>query len=117
VCKVCLSAGGVCAVRSGDVAPPVEALGGASAALRAGTDVKAAPAAADVGDVGDVGENRTLCAYLCARSNQELFYLRKTRYCLLACCFFTYPHRGNSARSALAGQGAAAEAAARFALL
>ena len=36
--------------------------------------------------------------------------------CLLACCL-TYPHRGNSARSALAGQGAAAEAAARFALL
>jgi hypothetical protein len=30
--------------------------------------------------------------------------------CLLACCL-TYPHRGNSARSALAGQGAAAEAA------
>jgi hypothetical protein len=36
--------------------------------------------------------------------------------CLLACCL-TYPHRGNIARSALAGQGAAAEAAARFALL
>jgi hypothetical protein len=35
---------------------------------------------------------------------------------LLACCL-TYPHRGSSARSALAGQGAAAEAAARFALL
>jgi hypothetical protein len=28
-------------------------------------------------------------------------------------CFYTYPLRGNSARSALAGQGAAAEAAAR----
>jgi hypothetical protein len=35
---------------------------------------------------------------------------------LLACCF-TYPHRGNIARSALAGQGAAAVSAARFALL
>ena len=34
---------------------------------------------------------------------------------MLACCL-TYPHRGNSARSALARQGAAAEAAARFAL-
>jgi hypothetical protein len=33
-------------------------------ALRAGTGVKAVPAAADVGDVGDVGENRTLCAYV-----------------------------------------------------
>ena len=55
----CLLAGGVCAVRSEDVAPPVEALGSASAALRAGTGVNAVPAAADVGDVGDVGENRT----------------------------------------------------------
>ena len=36
--------------------------------------------------------------------------------CLFACCL-TYPRRGNSARSALAGQGAAAVAAARFALL
>jgi hypothetical protein len=35
---------------------------------------------------------------------------------LLACCL-AYPHRGNSARSVLAGQAAAAEAAARFALL
>jgi hypothetical protein len=34
----------------------------------------------------------------------------------LLCCL-TYPHRGNSARSALAGQGAAAAAAAHFALL
>ena len=51
-------------MRSEDVAPPVEALGGASAALRAGTGVNAVPAAADVGDVGDVGENRTLCAYV-----------------------------------------------------
>jgi hypothetical protein len=53
-----LSAGGVCAVRSEDVAPPVEALwgpGAAAAALRAGTGIKAVPAAADVGDVGDVG--------------------------------------------------------------
>ena len=62
--KLVLLAGGVCAVRSEDVAPPVEALGGASAALRAGTGVNAVPAAADVGDVGDVGENRTLCAYM-----------------------------------------------------
>ena len=62
--RLCLLAGGVCAVRSEDVAPPVEALGGASAALRAGTGVNAVPAAADVGDVGDVGENRTLCAYV-----------------------------------------------------
>jgi hypothetical protein len=38
-------------VRSEDVAPPVEVLGGAAAALRAGTGVKAVPAAADVGDV------------------------------------------------------------------
>ena len=51
-------------MRSEDVAPPVEALGGASAALHAGTGVNAVPAAADVGDVGDVGENRTLCAYV-----------------------------------------------------
>jgi hypothetical protein len=35
---------------------------------------------------------------------------------LLACCL-TYPHRGNSARSVMKGQGAAAVAAARFALL
>jgi hypothetical protein len=35
----------------------------------------------------------------------------------LAIYLVTYPHRGNSARSALAGQGGAAEAAARFALL
>ena len=62
--RLCLLAGGVCAVRSEDVAPPVEALGGASAALRAGTGVNAVPAAADVGDVGDVGETRTLCAYV-----------------------------------------------------
>jgi hypothetical protein len=47
-------------VRLEDVAPPVEALGGAAVALCAGTGVKAVPAAADVGDVGDVGENRTL---------------------------------------------------------
>jgi hypothetical protein len=32
----------------------------------------------------------------------------------LACCL-TYPRRGNGARSALAGQGVAAVAAARFA--
>ena len=51
-------------MRSEDVAPPVEALGGASAVLRAGTGVNAVPAAADVGYVGDVGENRTLCAYV-----------------------------------------------------
>jgi len=36
--------------------------------------------------------------------------------CLLACLLLNLPKRGNSARSALAGQGAAAEAAARFAL-
>ena len=35
---------------------------------------------------------------------------------LLACLLLNLPKRGNSARSALAGQGAAAEAAARFAL-
>jgi hypothetical protein len=33
---------------------------------------------------------------------------KKSLACLLACCL-TYPHRGNSARSALAGQGAAAD--------
>jgi hypothetical protein len=35
---------------------------------------------------------------------------------LLACLLLNLPKRGNSARSALAGQGAAAGAAARFAL-
>jgi hypothetical protein len=44
-------------------------------------------------------------------------YLRLVSFC---CCLqfsLAYPHRGNSARSALAEQGMAAVAAARFALL
>jgi hypothetical protein len=46
----------------------------------------------------------------------ELTLSHSAMECLLACCL-TYTHRGNSARSALAGQRAAAVAAARFALM
>jgi hypothetical protein len=90
---VCLLAGGVCAVCSEDVAPPVEALGGASAALRAGTGVNAVPAAADVdvGDVGDVGETRTLCAYMrqadlmsAGRRSGRPYDLRAARYVIVS---------------------------------
>ena len=53
-------------------------------------------------------------AVLCESTYDYRFYSTQLAQ-LLACCL-TYPHRGNSARSALAWQGAAAEAAARFAL-
>jgi hypothetical protein len=53
---------------------------------------------------------------------EGLAKINKTKQCILALarlltCCLTHPHRGSGARSALAGQGAAAVAAARFGAL